>query len=369
MAEAKMKRPYYLIDIVQLLKNLEKIDYIRKTADAKCLLALKCFSTWPIFKYMKNFMDGTASSSLFEAQLGHEKFGGETNAYSVAFSADDIEQLVKFSDKIVFNSVSQFNQFEKKTKGLSRGLRINPNFSCSIYPLSDPCRPHSRLGEPRLDVVKSLLPKLSGLLIHNHCDNSDYESFEKSLSVIEEKLGHIISQLEWLNLGGGVNFTFPNFPLERFCKRIKEFSERYGVQIYLEPGQAVVTLAGSLEVTVLDVLEYEKSIAVVNSSTEAHMPELLLYTFNARIYPNMGDYNYIIAGNSCLAGDIFGEYKFPNKLSVGDTISIKNAASYTLVKKNWFNGLKMPSIVIKHPDGRLETIKSFSYQDFLNSQS
>ncbi len=364
-----MNTPYYLIDIEQLQKNLQKIDYIRKTSGAKCLLALKCFTTWSVFGYMKEFMDGTTSSSFNEAMLGHEKFGGETLAYSVAFSEDDMARIVTFADKIVFNSASQLNQFEHITQDKPRGLRVNPDYSCSEFHLSDPCRRYSRLGEHDLEIIQSLLPRITGFLIHNHCDNTDFSSFEKSLAHIEEKFGHLIEQLEWINLGGGVNFTHDEYPIDQFSDLLKKFSERYGIQVYLEPGQAVVAHAGSLEVTVLDVIQNEKHIAIVDSSMEAHMLELLIYNLNARIYPNQGDYSYIIAGNSCLAGDVFGEYKFPKKLVVGDTISIKNAASYTLVKKNWFNGLRMPSIAIKHLDGRVELVKSFDYQDFLNSQS
>ncbi len=364
-----MKTPYYLIDTEKLLKNLLIVEHVRRHSGAKCLLALKCFSMWGIFDQMAPYLDGTTSSSLYEARLGHEKFGGETHAYSVAFCDQDMAEVITYADKIIFNSISQLNQHKKISQGKSIGLRVNPNISYSDYPLADPCRQYSRLGEHRIELIEPLIPDITGFMMHVNCDNESYNNFDKILTAIEHKFGFLLHQLEWLSLGGGISFTSPNYPLAKFCERLKKMAKRYNLQIYLEPGQAVLEEAGSLEVSIVDIINNSKNIAVVDSSIQAHMIDLLVYNYSAEIHPNRGNYVYEICGSSCLAGDIFGEYHFPEKLQIGDRISFKNAVAYTSVNKNWFNGLRMPSIAIKNSNGIVKCIKTFDYVDFLNSQS
>lgn len=364
-----MQTPFYLIDHQQLQHNLQIVADIRRKSGAKCLLALKCFSAWKIFDWIKPYLDGTTSSSVYEVRLGHEQFGGETIAYSVAYADHEIDDVIQYADKIIFNSVSQLNRFETISRHKSRGLRVNPQVSFSDYLLADPCRPYSRLGENDFDAIKSALPHLTGFMFHIHCDNTKYKHFDEALDMIEEKFAPFLHQLEWVNLGGGVIFTDPDFPIALFCKRIKKMSETYGVQIYLEPGQAIFEQAGTLEVSVIDTLQHVKNIAVVDSSIQAHMIDLLIYDSPAEVQPNIGEHRWLICGNSCLAGDIFGEFNFTKSLEIGDRLSFHNAIAYSIVNRNWFNGLRMPSIAIKMQNGEIKQTNTFNYSDFLHSQS
>ena len=364
-----IKTPYYLIDKQKLLGNLEKIAYVREQSGAKALLALKCFATWSVFDLMQQYMDGTTSSSLYELKLGRRKFAGEAHAYSVAWADDEIEEMVANCDKIIFNSIGQLDRFEAATEGTIRGLRVNPQVSSSDYLLADPARPFSRLGEWDPEKIASVMGKISGFMFHNNCENGSFELFDKMLGTIEERFGHLLEQVEWVSLGGGIHFTGEDYPLDAFCARLKTFSEKYGVQVYLEPGEAAITLSSSLEVTVLDTLYNGKNLAVVDSSIEAHMLDLLIYRLNAKMAPNDGEHSYMVCGKSCLAGDIFGEYQFDRPLTIGDRLSFIDAAGYTMVKKNWFNGLKMPSIVVKQLDGSVEVVREFNFDDYLSSLS
>jgi len=364
-----LKTPYYLIDKSLLLKNMEKIAYVRQQSGAKALLALKCFATWSVFDLMQDYMDGTTSSSLYEVKLGREKFAGETHAYSVAYADDEIAEVLANSDKIIFNSISQLERFESVSREHTRGLRVNPGVSTSEFTLADPARPFSRLGEHDPAKIAAVIDKVSGFMFHNNCENESFERFDAMLTGIEARFGKLLKQVEWVSLGGGIHFTGENYPLDAFCQRLKGFSERWGVQVYLEPGEAAITNTCSLEVTVLDTLFNGKNLAIVDSSIEAHLLDLLIYRETAKLLPNQGEYDYMVCGKSCLAGDIFGEFKFEKPLQIGDRLSFQDTAGYTMVKKNWFNGVKMPGIAIKQLDGRIELVKEFNYGDFVQGLS
>ncbi|MDR1784159.1 MAG: carboxynorspermidine decarboxylase [Endomicrobium sp.] len=367
--KTKIETPYYLIDEKGLLRNLKKIKYLRDHSGAKSVLALKCFSTWAVFDLMSKYMDGTTSSSLYEAKLGYEKFGKETHAFSVAYSNDDIDGLKNICDKIIFNSVSQLKMFFNEVKHIKIGLRVNPCISYSHFDLADPARKYSRLGVVSKEDILSILDNISGLMFHYNCENDDFESFSDMLDEISMKYEEVLSKVEWVSLGGGLYFTKNNYPLDKFCKKLENFSRRYNVQVYLEPGEAVVTESCELVTTVLDIVKNVKTIAIVDASIEAHMLDLLTYRIVAKISAEVGENEYIIAGSSCLAGDIFGKYKVKDELKIGSEVRFTDAAGYTMVKKNWFNGLRMPSIVIKKLNGNLEIIKKFLYKDFLDSLS
>lgn len=206
-------------------------------------------------------------------------------------------------------------------------------------------------------------------MFHNNCENGDFALFDKMLGTIEERFGHLLHKVQWVSLGGGIHFTGEGYALDDFCARLKAFSQKYGVQVYLEPGEAAITNSASLEVTVLDTLYNGKHLAVVDSSIEAHMLDLLIYRLNAKLAPSSGEHTYMVCGKSCLAGDIFGEYPFERPLAIGDRLSFVDAAGYTMVKKNWFNGLKMPSIVVKQLDGTVEVVREFGFEDYLSSLS
>ena len=359
-----IKTPYYLIDKAALLKNLEKIAYVRQQSGAKSLLALKCFATWSVFDLMQDYMDGTTSSSLYEVKLGKTKFKGETHAYSVAYSDDEIAEVLDHSDKIIFNSIGQFNRFKEVSKDKTRGLRVNPQVSTSEFLIADPARPFSRLGEWDPEKIETVINDISGFMFHNNCENDNFDRFDEMLTLIEERFGHLIQQVKWVSLGGGIHFTGEGYPIDKFCQRLKRFAATYDIQVYLEPGEASITKSTTLEVTVLDTLFNGKNLAVVDSSIEAHMLDLLIYRENAKMSPCDGEHEYMICGKSCLAGDIFGEFKFDKALQVGDRLSFQDTAGYTMVKKNWFNGVKMPSIAIRQLDGSIELVKEFGYDDF-----
>lgn len=364
-----IKTPYYLIDKTKLLSNMEKIAYVREHSGAKALLALKCFATWSVFDLMQQYMDGTTSSSLFELKLGRQKFAGETHAYSVAWADDEVEEMLENCDKIIFNSIGQLQRFAEQPEGKVRGLRVNPQVSSSDYLLADPARPFSRLGEWDPAKIEQVIEHISGFMFHNNCENGDFGLFDKMLTHIEERFGHLLHKVEWVSLGGGIHFTGEDYAVDAFCARLKAFSEKYGVQVYLEPGEAAITNSASLEVTVLDTLYNGKHLAVVDSSIEAHLLDLLIYRLNAKMAPNDGEHTYMVCGKSCLAGDIFGEYQFDRPLAIGDRLSFIDTAGYTMVKKNWFNGLKMPSIVVKQLDGSVEVVREFGFEDYVSSLS
>ena len=364
-----IRTPYYLVDKAGLQRNLRVAAQLREWSGARILLALKCFATWPVFDLMREHLDGTTSSSLYELRLGREKFGGETHAYSVAWSDDDIPQAVAYADKIIFNSISQLERYHAQAKGVPCGLRINPSVSAAAYDLADPARPYSRLGEPDPERIAAVVDRLDGFMIHNNCENRDFGRFDELLTRAEERFGDLFERIRWISLGGGIHFTAPGYPLQDLGRRLRAFSERYGVQVYLEPGESIVQDSATLEVTVLDTQFNGKPIAVVDAATEAHMLDLLIYRQNAKVAPDAGPHSYMVCGKSCLAGDIFGEFRFGQELRPGDRISIQDAAGYTMVKKNWFNGVRMPSIVLREQDGSLKLIREFSFEDYLTSLS
>jgi len=369
----ELKTPYYLIDESRLQKNMEKMAYIREKSGAKSVLALKCFSTWAVFPLMSQYMDGTTSSSLNEARLGHEKFGKETHAYSVAWSEEEVKEVRKFATKIVFNSVGQLNSFYEIAKGIPIGLRINPGVSYSHHSLSDPARKYSRLGATERSEIEPVMEKISGAMFHVNCENDDLKALSKILDAISEKYGWLLEKIEWVTLGGGIYFTKEGYPLDEFCALLKKFSEQHKVQIYLEPGESSITRSGYLVTRVLDIVHNEINVAILDAAANVHMPDLVTYQEPAKMdLPVDGPdatHEYQLAGRTCLAGDIFGTYKFPDTLHIGDLIPIADAAGYTIVQKTWFNGVPMPSIVIKRLDGRVEVVRTFNYEEYLNNLS
>ena len=366
--------PYYLIDEAALSRNLAVVERLRAASGAKFLLALKCFATWAVFPLLARHLDGTTSSSLYEVKLGREKFGGETHAYSVAFADHEIDEVVANADKVIFNSLGQLQRFANRTGDRPFGLRLNPGVSHSAFDLADPARRFSRLGESDpARTAEAMDLGISGVMIHANCENDSYDSFERILGVIEERFGDVFARLEWVSLGGGIHFTAPDYPVERLGALIRRFAERYGVQVYLEPGEAVVTKTTTLEVTVLDVLDNERRLAVVDSSAEAHMLDLIIYRQQARIdagdTSDNGAFDYLVCGKSCLAGDVFGELRCHGPLEVGARLSILDAAGYTMVKKNWFNGVSMPALAVRRASGQVEVVRGFSFGDYVASLS
>ena len=367
---AKLTTPYYLIDETLLEKNLKIIQYIREISGAKSVLALKCFSTWSVFGLMQQYLDGTTSSSLFEARLGREKMGKEVHAYSVAFSKKDIKSVKKFADKVIFNSISQFIAHSDNVRNLKLGLRVNPGISYSHFDLADPARKYSRLGVSDQTEIMKISPLLSGIMFHFNCENDDFENLSAAIDLIGENYGTLLEKMEWVSLGGGLFFTKDGYPLDAFCEKLKNFSEKFGVQVYLEPGEAAITGCAELVTTVLDVMHNEIDIAIIDASVEAHMLDHLIYHTTPRIaFPEPGRHRVMIAGRTCLAGDVFGKYRLKTRLKIGSEVRIADAAGYTMVKKNWFNGIAMPSIVVRRLDGTVEIVRKFGYKDFKRNLS
>ncbi len=362
--------PYYLIDERKLLRNLKIIEQVRELSGAKSVLALKCFSTWSVFELMRQYMDGTTSSSLFEAKLGYEKFGKETHAYCVGYSDEDVAAVSQFADKIIFNSISQLDRHYDRVKSAKLGLRVNPGISYSHFDLADPARKHSRLGVVDKVKLAKQLPRISGFLFHFNCENDDFDSFAKQLDTIGDSYGDMLNQLQWISLGGGIYFTKDGYPVEKFCKKLADFAQNYAVQIYLEPGESAITGCAELVTSVVDLVDNEGDIAIVDASVEAHMLDLLIYRLSAKVDTNAAaTHSYMVAGRSCLAGDVFGTFQFDKKLEIGSEIRFADAAGYTMVKKNWFNGLQMPAIVVRRLDGTLEVVRKFGYEDFVKNLS
>lgn len=276
----------------------------------------------------------------------------------------------KFADKLIFNSVSQFKLYSEDVPGVSLGLRVNPGISYSHFDLADPARTYSRLGVIDHSALAEIAPFLSGLMFHFNCENDDIDSICTAIDLIGRRYGALLEKMEWVSLGGGLSFTKDGYPLERFCATLKNFSDRFGIQIYLEPGEAVITQCAELVTTVLDVVHNEIEIAIIDASVEAHLPDHLIYRTTPGItWPESGNYPVMIAGRTCLAGDVFGVYDLAAPLRIGDEVRIADTAGYTMVKTSWFNGIPMPSIVVRRLDGTMEMVRKFGYRDFKHSLS
>ena len=362
-----LQTPYFLIDENKLINNLEKAKLLKTLSGAKLVLALKCFSTFGTFDTIKPYLDGTTSSGPYEVKLGYEEFGGETHAYSVAYSKADIDAVKDMSDKIIFNSLSQLeNHFDNCKDHASIGLRINPERSMAGQDLANPTRPYSRLGVKQALLDLSLLEKVEGFMFHMNCENKDVDAFIAILDHISDTFGDYLSRLKWLSLGGGIFFTYPGYPIEKLAKALKDFSKKHNIQLYLEPGEAIITNTADLVVSVIDIVENDKKTAIVDSATEAHRLDTLIYNEPASIREavDSGEFSYIIGSCSCLAGDQFCETQFATPLEIGQKLHIMDSAGYTMVKLNWFNGLKMPSIYYQRANGSIELLNAFGYQDF-----
>lgn len=368
----ELKTPYFMIDEAKLIANLEVAKRLKELSGVKLVLALKCFSTWGIFDIIKPYLDGTTSSGPYEVKLGHETFGGETHAYSVGYSEDDVKAVVDICDKMIFNSQSQLAAYRHLVEGkASIGLRLNPGVSYAGQDLANPAREFSRLGVQADHLDPQIFESLNGVMFHMNCENKDVDAFSALLDAISDKFGTYLDKLEWVSLGGGVFFTWPNYNVEKLASVLKAFSDKHQVQLYLEPGEAIITKTADLVVTVVDIIENGKKTAIVDSATEAHRLDTLIYNEPASILEasENGEYQYVIGSCSCLAGDQFCETQFEQPLKIGQKLHLLDSAGYTMVKLNWFNGLKMPSIYCERVTGDLEKLNEFGYDDFKRSLS
>lgn len=325
------------------------------------------FSVYPL---LGKYLAGTTASGFYEARLGYEEFGGETHVFSPAYREEEFEELLSYADDIVFNSPNQVRKFAQRAReaGKSVGLRVNPECSTQEgHAIYDPCAAGSRLGTTLAQFDESLLPLLDGLHFHTLCEqNSD--ALAVTVQAFEEKFGKYLSGMKWLNLGGGHHITREDYDVERLIEIICHLRDTYQVQVYLEPGEAVVLNAGYLVASVLETVENGMHIAILDTSAACHMPDVLEMPYRPPVKasgePGEKPYTFRLAGPTCLAGDVIGDYSFDSPLTEGSRVIFEDMALYTMVKTNTFNGMKLPDIVYRNEAGECRIVRSFGYEDF-----
>ncbi len=377
IAEDIEATPVYILDETLIEENMRILQYVKDRTGCKILHALKAYASYATFPTMRKYLDGTCASGLNEARLGREKFGKEVHTFGAAYKENEFEQMLKYTDTIIFNSFYQLEKFGKmaRKKGVGIGLRVNPGYSEIDKEMYNPCARFSRLG-----VVCGLFEKevqnykdiLDGLHFHAMCEqNSDV--LERVLRSFEGLFGKYLEGLKWVNFGGGHHITHEDYDIECLIGLINAFKKKYGVQVYLEPGEASVLNAGVLVSSVLDVVSNEIEIAVIDASAETHMPDVLLMPYRPYIMnsaePDKKRYTYRIGGPSCLAGDIVGDYSFDRPLERGDRLVVKDMALYSIVKNTTFNGINPPDIAVIRGKDLLETVRKFGYKDYVDRQS
>ena len=368
--------PCWLLEEEKLQKNLQLISDIKQQSGAKVLLALKGYALWKSFPLIKPYLDGCCASGLYEAKLADETFSKEVHTYSPAFKEEEIKEIAKISHHLVFNSPAQFHTFAAMAKTinpkLSLGLRVNPEYSESPKEIYNPCGLYSRLGTTLQNIDETVLEDCDGLHFHALCEQ-DSSALENVLQNFEEKFGSYIPQMKWINFGGGHHITRKGYDTQKLIQLIKDFKKRYEVEVYLEPGEAVGWETGPLITTVLDIVHNGMDIAILDSSAEAHMPDTIIMPYRAEVRDagEAGEkkHTYRLAGNTCLAGDIMGDYSFEVPLKIGDKVIFEDQMHYTMVKATTFNGVKLPSIAIKRINGTVEVLREFGYEDFKNRLS
>lgn len=387
--------PSYVLDEEILIKNLERLKNIQDRTGAKILLAQKCFSTTRLYPLIADYLHGCVASGIYEARLGHEFFKssrGETrenHVFEPAYHEADMEELDRIADHIIFNSWNQFYKHKNKCKTSSLGIRINPECStqCAEHAIYDPCAPGSRLGIRIADMPEKLPPEIKGFHMHTLCEQN-VDALLKTFKAVEKSFGKYLSQLEWLNLGGGHYIAHDEYQVEALIELLNYIRETYGVQVYLEPGEGVVLNAGYMVTEVMDIVHNGLDILILDTSAACHMPDVIEGPYLPPIY---GGYEvpggnalvlaktdeaqlqellqkhphlYRLSSMTCLAGDVTGDYTFDSAFTIGDKLIIQDMALYTIVKNNTFNGMPLPAIRLLKKDGTVELVKSFGYEDF-----
>ncbi|AIQ12312.1 carboxynorspermidine decarboxylase [Paenibacillus durus] len=363
--------PSYVVDERLLVKNLELLNSVQERTGAHILLAQKGFSMHALYPLVGKYLKGVTSSSLFEARLGYEKMGKEVHAYAPAYVDSEFDELMKYSDHLVFNSFDQWKRYKDKVqsapKHISCGIRVNPEYSEIEIPLYDPCYNNSRLGVTLDNFRPEEMDGIEGLHFHTMCEqNSD--TLERTIKVVDEKFGPYLKNMKWLNFGGGHHITRPDYDVETLIRCILYMKDKYNVQIYLEPGEAIALNTGYLVATVLDVVKNGMEIAILDTSAECHMPDVLAMPYRPNIIgagqPNEYEHTYRLGGLTCLAGDIIGDYSFKQPLKNGDRLVFLDMAHYTMVKNHMFNGVNLPSIVSYNEEEGIKVIRTFGYEDY-----
>lgn len=363
--------PCYVVDEARLIKNLELLRHVQQETGCHILLAQKCFSMFRLYPLMGEYLAGTTASGIFEARLGHEEMGKENHVFAPAFKTEDMQELVQICDHIVFNSIAQLEKHRElwQNANTSVGIRINPECSTqeAEHAIYDPCAVGSRLGVTLANFPEELPEGVEGLHFHTLCEqNSD--DLVTTFKAFEAKFGKFFGQLKWLNLGGGHHITRADYDVEALIDLVKYIRSTYGVEVYLEPGEAVALNAGYLVTEVLDIVRNGMDILILDASAACHMPDVLEmpyrpplrygYEANEKAHP------YRLSSMTCLAGDVIGDYSFEQSINVGDKLIFEDMAIYSMVKNNTFNGMPLPDIVLLKKDGSTELVRRFGYEDF-----
>jgi carboxynorspermidine decarboxylase len=379
--------PSFIVDCSAIERNMRMLAEVKQRTGCKILLALKAFSTFGAFPQMRKTLDGCCASSVDEARLGREAFGGEVHAFAAAFSEAEMKELVQHIDHITLNSFAQLELFQRtpKSREITVGLRINPEHSEGHTEIYDPCARLSRLGIRRAAFSKQLPAGITGFHCHNLCEQNA-EPFARTVEAIEEKFGDLLTQVSWFNFGGGHHITREDYNVDLLCDTLMAFRQRHPniETLYLEPGEACALNAGTLVATVLDVVENERPIAILDASCACHTPDVMEMPYRPRLFRDplwtgesvpspqadrggeVGEKPYTVrlAGASCLAGDVFGDWSFDTPIKTGDRIIFEDMAHYTMVKTNTFNGIRLPNIAFRGLDGEVKVVKRFGYEDF-----
>lgn len=369
-----VKTPCYIIDEKKLINNLECLKYVKDNTGCDILLAQKAFSMYSLYPLIGEYLSGTAASGLYEARLGREEMkNGQVHVFSPAYKTQDMKELVNYADHIIFNSFNQWEKFRGEVKSSGRdiscGLRINPGYSEVETEIYNPCSEQSRLGIRYEEMEGQDLSGIEGLHFHALCEQGE-DVLERTLSHAEEKFGRYFSQMKWVNFGGGHHITKADYDVEALIKCINCFKKKYGVQVYLEPGEAIALDAGSLITEVLDIQPACNGISnvILDTSAACHMPDVLEMPYRPKVVSagESGEkpYTFRFGGPTCLAGDVIGEYSFDAPLKCGDRLEFLDMAIYTMVKNNTFNGMPLPSIALLTKEGNVKVVKEFGYKDF-----
>lgn len=377
MDYSDLPSPCYVVDEAALRRNLSILKSVQERSGAKILLALKGFAMHRVFPFLKTALNGTAASSVNEARLGRELFGGELHVCSPAYSDADINELLPLVDHLVFNSIPQLRRYQARAASFSGqkvsiGLRINPEYSEVKAPLYNPCCQGSRLGVRRDQLNDVNLNSIEGFHFHTMCEqNSD--TLERTIQVVEKNFSEFFSRLRWFNFGGGHHISRADYDLDQLCRVIQTFQSRHGLQVYLEPGEAIALNAGILVGSVLDIVDDKIPNVILDLSATAHMPDVLEMPYRPEVrgagMPREKAYTYQLGGLTCLAGDQIGEYSFDVKLKLGDRLIFEDMAHYTMVKNTMFNGVRLPAIVLRRASGDFEVVRKFNYEDYRNRLS
>ena len=367
----KLQTPCYVVDEAKLIKNLELLKYVQEESGCHILLAQKCFSMFRLYPLMGKYLAGTTASGIFEAKLGYEEMGKENHVFAPAFKKEDMAELVKICDHIIFNSFRQFELHKDvcKAAGVSVGIRVNPECSTQEgeHAIYDPCAYGSRLGVTLANFPEELPAEIEGLHFHTLCEQNA-DDLITTFKAFETKFGKYFDKLKWINLGGGHHITREDYQVQDLIDLVKYIRSSYKVEVYLEPGEAVALNAGYLVTEVLDIVHNGLDILILDASAACHMPDVLEMPYRPPLrngyLPEEKPYTYRLSSMTCLAGDVVGEYSFEKPVEIGDKLIFEDMAIYSMVKNNTFNGMPLPDIVLLKQDGTTELVRRFGYNDF-----